>query len=59
MNPLPILRGFREFMDALLGDLEPLGYTDLAPNHFFQRLRIFDEQWRHELKCRLPNAWET
>jgi hypothetical protein len=46
-------------MDALLGDLEPLGYTDLAPNHFFQRLRIFDEQWRHELKCRLPNAWET
>jgi hypothetical protein len=49
MNPLPVFGGFRELMDALLCDLEPLGYTNLTPHHFFQRLRIFDEQWRHEL----------
>ena len=47
MNPLPVLRGFREMMDAFLCDLEPVGYTDLAPNHFFERLRVFEHQWRH------------
>jgi hypothetical protein len=56
---LPVFRGFREMTDAFLGDLEPLGYTEFTPNHFFQRSRILDEQWRHELKSRLANAWEA
>jgi hypothetical protein len=47
MDPLAILGGFGELLNALLGDFKPFGNREFAADQVFQSIEVFDYQRRH------------
>ena len=60
MDPLAILGGFGELLNAVLSDFKPIGDREFAADQIFQGIEVFDYQRRHVIffPTRTPWAYE-